>query len=110
MEFGVDELKKLNGKFIICIHDKNKNETIIINDRYGHFTCYYCFENSMYTFCNEPNTLLNYILNPKLDEISVKQIFNYGYMLDDRTLISNIRKIDPASIIKIKKGNVVFEK
>ncbi|MBN1044491.1 MULTISPECIES: asparagine synthetase B family protein [unclassified Clostridium] len=109
-KFGVSALKNLNGKFIICIHDQNTNETIILNDRYGYFTYYYCVEQDKYSFCNDPNILLKYIKKKQINMDSVKQFFEFGYMLNNSTLISNIKKMDPGNIIIIKDKKVKFEK
>ncbi|MEW9093561.1 MAG: hypothetical protein AB2417_00645 [Clostridiaceae bacterium] len=109
-EYGEDELKRFNGKFIICIYDKVKEETIIVNDRYGYYTYFYSINKGKYTFCNDPNILLDYIQKRELNKEAVNEFFNFGYLLDNKTLLKNINKLEPASMVKVKNDEVSFEK
>ncbi|MCY6959570.1 asparagine synthetase B family protein [Clostridium brassicae] len=109
-EYGEDELKRFNGKFIICIYDKVKKETIIVNDRYGYYTYFYSVNKGKYTFCNDPNVLLYYIEKRELNQEAVNEFFNFGYLLDNKTLFKNINKLEPASIVKLKNNEVLFDK
>lgn len=108
-EYGVDELRNLNGKFVICIYNRLRKETIIINDRYGFQQLFYCINDGKYTFCNDPNILLDYIENVQENDESIKQMLTYGYILGEETLIKNIKKIKPASIIVLKDDGVKQE-
>lgn len=109
-KYGEEALKKLNGKYLIVIIDVNKKKTIIINDRYGHMVVYYIVENGKYIFCNKPNILLNFIKERKLNKNAIKQYLKYGMQLDDETLIKNIKKMNPATMVKIIKDDITFEK
>lgn len=88
----------------------NTRETIIINDRYGYFTYYYYLENNKYTFCNETEVLLNSMENIDIDENSLNDFLNYGYMIDHKTMIKNVKKINPASIIRMSSEGLLTER
>lgn len=109
-QYGEDELKKLNGKFIVCIYDATKKETLIINDRYGYYTYFYSKNEDKYTFCNDANILLDYVKKRELNKEAVNEMFNFGHLLDNKTLFKDINKLEPASIVRIKNNEVSFEK
>jgi len=108
-EYGEKALIDLNGKFIICIIDKEKDKVVILNDRYGFYTFYYYQQDDFYCFCNVPKIIVDSINNKKIDLKSFQEFFNYGYLLGNRTLIQGINKIPPASIIEIKNNRIDFK-
>ncbi len=108
-EYGEKALIDLNGKFIICIIDKEKDKVVILNDRYGFYTFYYYQQDDSYCFCNVPKIIVDSINNKKIDLKSFQEFFNYGDLLGNRTLIQGINKIPPASIIEIKNNRIDFK-
>ena len=101
-EYGEEALEKLNGKFVICLLDKEKEEMLIINDRYGFYTFYYYKEEKSFCFCNVPKIISDSLQNKSINTESVQDFFSFGYLLGNKTLINEINKVPPASIIKVK--------
>ena len=107
-EYGEGALEKLNGKFVICLLDKENDEILIINDRYGFYT-FYCYkEDESFCFCNLPKIIADSLQKKSINFKSVQDFFSYGYLLGDKTLINEINKVPPASIIKVKKREIKF--
>ncbi|MFB4325689.1 asparagine synthase-related protein, partial [Priestia sp. BR_2] len=107
---GLECLKGLNGKYIILLIDKKNNEWIISNDRYGFGTCYFYKQEETYAFCNAMHPLISLIKQVRINRDSMNDFFNFGYLLGNKTMIQNIEKLEPASIIKINKDGWHFEK
>ncbi|MCS4465314.1 hypothetical protein JTT01_20295 [Clostridium botulinum] len=40
-KFGEKSLENINGRFILCLIDRNKDTVYIVNDRYGSINFYY---------------------------------------------------------------------
>lgn len=81
-----------------------------MNDRYGYYTYFYSVNKGKYTFCNDPNILLDYIEKRELNRQAVNEFLNFGYLLDNKTLFKDINKLEPASVVKVKNDEVSFVK
>lgn len=109
-EFGEDVLKKLNGKFVICLVDTLNENVVIVNDRYGAINFYYNIDKDSFVFTNDSKIALLSTKDKIVDEEALKDFSNYGCVIDNRTLLKNIKRMDSASIIKINNENITIGK
>ncbi|MCS3555820.1 MULTISPECIES: asparagine synthase [unclassified Sphingobacterium] len=92
-------LKQLRGSFYGYIYDKGANCIYIFNDHLGTKNIYYKVGKSKIIVSNYFNSF--YTESPKLSASSVKMLLSYGYMLDDYTILEDVKKLKPGSIIKV---------
>ncbi|MCC5439066.1 hypothetical protein LMP53_08415 [Clostridium botulinum] len=109
-EYGENALKKLNGKFVICIVDTLNENVIIVNDRYGSINFYYIIEDKGFIFTNHSKTVLSNIKDKAVDEEAIEYFSNYGCIINNKTLLKNVKRLDSAIIIKINNGNITINK
>lgn len=109
-EYGINVLRKLNGKFVICLVDTLNEDIIIINDRYGSINFYYNIENNNFIFTNHSRTILLNTEDKTIDEEAAQDFLNYGCVINNKTLLKNVKRMDSASIIKINNGNITINR
>lgn len=109
-EFGEDVLKKLNGKFVICLVDTLNENVVIVNDRYGAINFYYNIDKEGFIFTNDSKIALSNTKDKTVDEEALKDFSNYGCVIENKTLLKNIKRMDSAGIIKINNENIVMDK
>ena len=84
------------------------NITTFINDRYGFYP-FYCYNtDTELLFTSEPLLISRNVKKFDIDSNSVELFFKYGYLVDQATLIKNLRKIKPASNITICNSHTSF--
>ena len=109
-----DWLFKSDGDFVIYALNKKSKDFIIINDVLGRLPIYY--------FCEEGKELLvsremefisyfiqesddNYDNNDKFDRMGVAQFLLFSHTLGNRTLLRNIYRLEPATLLRIHNDN-----
>ncbi|EJE7233280.1 DEAD/DEAH box helicase [Clostridium sporogenes] len=109
-EYGEKALENLNGKFIILLIDKKRQLQILLNDRYGLMNFYYYNINGKYMFSNYSQHIVHTLGKKEVDEVSIREFFNCGCILDDRTMIKDVKRLQQGIIVKIKNNQVEFRK
>ncbi len=100
-ELGEEFAVKLNGAFIIAIWDRQAQKLLLANDRLGLFPLYYAQVNGGLIFGSGVRALLAEPALPRtVDPVTVNQFLVFDHALDDRTLLSNVRRLPPASLLK----------
>ncbi|GAB2690131.1 asparagine synthase-related protein [Aliiglaciecola sp. 3_MG-2023] len=93
-------LAEIDGLFNALIYDNVTKKIHLISDRYGMKFLYYCFENQRLSWSQEVKALLALpFISKDVDPIAVDSFLELGYVLEDRSLFSNIKLIKPASIM-----------
>lgn len=108
---GLKFLEKANGSFIIVIWNKELNELVLANDRYGTLALYYCLNKKRLLFSPEQKALLlDKELTREIDFIPIASMLAFGSLIGDRTFLKNISVLSPGSIIRYKDGQVKISK
>ncbi|MCS4524542.1 hypothetical protein JTT07_13145 [Clostridium botulinum] len=102
-KFGEKSLENINGRFILCLIDRNKDTVYIVNDRYGSINFYYNIDDKGFLFSNKAEVMLNNIKSRIIDEESIKDYIKYGCLKNNRTLLKNVKRFQAASMVKITK-------
>ncbi len=113
IHYGVSFLEHLVGMFAIAIYDSEKEELVLARDRIGEKPLYYWEKSDGISFSSQLNQLfLNEKLDRRLDYNSLQDYLSYGYVRENRTLISNVKKLLPAHylIYSIKKKRLIINK
>lgn len=103
--------KELRGSFSGLLYDKQKDKWIIFADQIGSKHIYYTTSSDdKFIFASDIVDIykynkINYDGN-KVDINSSYMLLSYGYMVEDNTLVENIKKILPGNYAKIEKNNL----
>lgn len=97
-----EQIRKVNGQFIIFIWDKRKKEALIINDRFAYMKCYYTFSGSKLYLSDRISSIVKIKKGQAvLSKKGVFQILFFGHHLSDYTIIENIQCLPPASHLQV---------
>ncbi|MGE5637573.1 MAG: asparagine synthetase B family protein, partial [Chloroflexota bacterium] len=97
---GLKFVEYLNGLFSLAIYDKEKENVIIANDRYGYFPLFYAVGPNRTAFASEAKTVVKGSdIYPEMDETAIPEFFAFSFLLGDKTFFKNVRKIPPASLV-----------
>ncbi len=106
LEVGDELAKQLNGVFLLVIWDSAAQQLTIINDRLGLIPLYYAqpdyaqpgtrllFATGMRALLADP------ALGRAMDAVAIAQVLSFETVLGTRTLLSQVRQLSPASILK----------
>jgi asparagine synthase (glutamine-hydrolysing) len=109
---GIHGISEIKGDFSGVILNKNSNVWHIFTNHVGSKNIFYFFdeEKKELIFSSELKILV-YLMRKKgypinLSEIGACCLLTFGYMIGDTTLIENIRKIPPGSILTYSDGQI----
>lgn len=111
-KYGIKFVDKLRGNFYGIIYDKNTKEWHAFTNHLGNKPLYRYFDKDSSTLVVSSDlfdlikVLKEIDVNVSLDELGAYYLLTFGYMLLDTTLIKEIKKIDPGTIISYKDGNL----
>jgi asparagine synthase (glutamine-hydrolysing) len=106
-EYGETFVNKLNGTFIIVLHDLRKNKIVIANDRYGLRPFYYAEIGEKFLFASEVKAIIQDLeFKREVDEEAIADFFAFGRIFGDKTLFKGIRVFPPASIFLWSEGEL----
>ncbi len=101
-----DFIASCNGEYLILILNKKTEDFIIFNDYLGRLPFYYRTEGG--GMSREISSLC-LLKEEKVSPEHVAEYLLFGYNLDDRTLYSNIRSLQSASMICFRQGRMRVE-
>jgi len=107
---------ELRGDFDGLIVEKKKNTLTLFTNHVGSKWVFYFLEpdSQILVFGTEllmvSQTMKKLGLVPKLDEDGANCLLAFGYMLGDRTLVKNVRKVPPGSILHFQEGKISFQR
>ncbi len=114
LEWGENCINKFNGMFAFAIWDKKEEEFFLVRDRYGIKPVYYHNLNNKFIFASEQRAILSILKSKKeLDKETLYEYFTFQNIFSDRTLVKNIKLLNPGTILKIsltKKIKLKFNK
>jgi len=106
-EFGEDCITKLNGAFVLAIWDRQAQKLLLANDRIGQYPLYYAQNAGGLLFASGLRALLaDPTLSHTINEVAIAQFFTFGHVLSDHTLLTNVRRIPPASLLTFANGQL----
>ncbi|MCD4706933.1 MAG: asparagine synthase (glutamine-hydrolyzing) [Candidatus Sabulitectum sp.] len=100
----------LNGMFAGAIHDPCGSTLILFRDRFGIKPVYYTKTSRGFFFASEIKPLLGVPgVRCEMDRSLLPAFFTYRYTPGEKTLFKGIRKLPPASILKLNTKSGEFE-
>ncbi|MEI6899548.1 MAG: asparagine synthase (glutamine-hydrolyzing) [Bacteroidota bacterium] len=107
IEFGKKVVDYLNGMFVFVIYDQVTKEMFIARDHFGIKPFYYYTENSHFIFASEIKALFKHpLVKKELDSQSLFEFLHFQFVLKKHTLFKNILKLEPATYMVIKNGEI----
>jgi asparagine synthase (glutamine-hydrolysing) len=108
-EFGKDFIHKIDGIFNILIFDKIKNKLLIFNDWAGNHNLFYYFNGKNFIFSTETKGILKIIDKKTVDRKAIVEQVMFSHLLFDKTLVKEIKLLNPASILEFQNGKLKIE-
>jgi asparagine synthase (glutamine-hydrolysing) len=95
-QYGPDCVQRFRGMFALAIWDKNTRTLFCARDRLGKKPFYYYWDGSVFTFASEIKALLEHpSISVQFDDTLLPEYLAFGYISEERTLFSGIRKLMP---------------
>lgn len=93
-------LKDIDGYYAIVLYDKKGKIVYLITDRYGFKPLYWGLINGDLVWSSELKGFLSYAdFKPVIDREAVKEFFDIGYLLENRTWFEGVELVPPASVL-----------
>jgi len=95
-EYGPDCLKHFRGMFAFALWDASKRRLFCARDRLGIKPFYYYWDGRLFAFASEIKALLEHpSISPALEAELIPEYLSFGYVSEERTLFSGIRRLMP---------------
>lgn len=101
---------ELFGHFIILIHDIDKSELQVINDRYGTLSFYYHVDNEKIILSRTLIEASEHSFVAHLDESALSDIAAYNVPFSEKTLYKGISSLSGASRLVIELESLIIKK
>lgn len=109
IKFGVNALEKLNGFFAFAFYDFEKNEVIIVRDRFGIKPLMVGCFNDVYLFGSELNSILEFNQKFNLNFEAINYYFGLTYIPAPFTLFNEVKKVMPGQYAVINSDGISFD-
>jgi asparagine synthase (glutamine-hydrolysing) len=95
-------LDLFRGMFAFAIWDAGARRLFCARDRLGIKPFYYYWDGTLFAFASEIKALLEHpAISPNLEESLLPEYLAFGYVSEERTLFSGIRKLMPGHFLKL---------
>ena len=103
-------IKELRGSFTGAIYDKKKDKWIVYGDQIGSKFTFFTKVGDFFCVCEEMGQMyrmmsennVNYVLSTDAAFL----MLTFGFMIDDKTLCEQVRKIQPGCYIVYENGTI----
>ena len=100
MQYGLNFINDLNGRFSIALLDKTDKKLHLITDRYGFSNLYYWHSHDEMMFASEYKSMTWYEkISKEVDKKGLSDFMSLGYCTRDRTFFKSIKLVPQACIL-----------
>ena len=100
-------LCKLTGMFAIAVWDEVEQVLYLARDRMGEKPLYYGYSNGYFAFASELKALQAIPgFDLSIDPNAVSNFVRYSYVEESRSIYKEVKKLPPASYLKISLNNI----
>ena len=105
---GPDVLASLNGIFALGIGDLETRELLVVRDPLGVKPLYVSEGTFGFAFASEIKALLAIApIDREIDPIALRQYLTFLWSPGERTMLRNVRKLDPGRALIVRDGRVL---
>jgi len=111
-EVGADFVRHVHGVFVAAIWDQTSQTLVLVNDHMALQPLYYTPNQSKrFAFASGVRALLALPDLPRmLDRLAVAQFLTFDHVLEDHTLLTDVKQLPAATILTVRNGNISMEK
>nr|WP_253197774.1 asparagine synthase-related protein [Clostridium gasigenes] len=109
---GINLVDSLRGNFYGIIYDKKKNVWSVFTNHLGNKPLYYFFDKSKGSLVVSSDlfdlvkSLRELGIRANIDEIGAYYMLTFGYMIADTTLIKDVKRIEPGTILTLEDKKI----
>ena len=104
-EYGPACVERFRGMFSFALWNAEARRLFCARDRLGKKPFYYYFDGRLFAFASEIKALLAHPgISAALDESTLPEYLTFGYISDERTMFSGIRKLMPGHLLTLDAG------
>ena len=109
-EAGANFVASLNGDFSAAIWDQNQQKLLLVNDHLGLHPLYYMpSPQEIFAFASGVRALMVHRdLSRSVDRLALAQFLTFDHVLDDRTLLNDVKCLPAASVLTFANGNLTI--
>jgi asparagine synthase (glutamine-hydrolysing) len=105
--YGDECAARLNGIFVAALWNRRTRTLTITNDRLGLQPLYYAKVGDGLIFASGVRALLaDPCLSRATDSAAIQQFLAFDHVLDDRTLLGNVRLLPQASVLRFSRRHL----
>lgn len=109
-KFGKEFVLRLNGFFAFAFYDQLKDEFLLVRDRMGIKPLMYFEIDDCLAFGSELKSLISLKENNEINSVALGQLFQYTYVPAPNTIIKNVFKLEPGTMLIRSKGASCIER
>ena len=100
--WGEEIVPRLNGMFAFAIHDASRRKLFLARDRAGEKPLFYSMNRGEFRFASELKAIMaDPAFEARLDYQSVESYLAYGYVLGEKCILRDVRKLLPGYSLTI---------
>ncbi len=109
--WGEDCVQRFRGMFAFALWDRNRETLFLARDRLAVKPLYYALlPDGCFLFGSELKSLLAHGgLARDIDPLAVEEYFALGYVAEPRTIFRQARKLPPAHMLSVRRGQSLVE-
>jgi asparagine synthase (glutamine-hydrolysing) len=105
--WGLDGLlDRIRGMFAFALWDDRKQTLFLVRDRLGVKPLVYSCHNGQIAFASTVRALRTASFVDQIDELSVAEFLEFGYVTDQRSIYRGARKVAAASVVEWSAGKL----
>jgi len=93
--------KRMNGEFSAVAWNENDRTLTIVTDHLGTKPIYYYADENHTIIAPEVKAIIQAVGDPRVSPDALREFFTFGFCLDDRTFVENIRLALPGHVIEL---------
>ena len=115
-DYGIESISEMKGNFSGFIFNKNSRVVHVFTDHMGSKALFYFFdeEKKYLVFGSELKIIVAIMrklgYTPSLSETGAYCLLTFGFMITDNTLVKEIKKIPPGSILTYSDGQIKIDR
>lgn len=104
-EWGVQTLGRFNGMYAFAIWDQQRQELLLVCDRYGIKPLYYTLQGNILLFGSEVKAILAHpAYHTAMDKEALLEYFTFQNFFTDRTLFAGVKLLPAGTYLRVPLG------